>query len=84
MGNKDSVKIVVYRFRVNEYNDPDLFIASELLDWEKSPVGIWVLAHSVESPMWNRSPKFHPGNMEYTITAELPSVHATEFFLKWQ
>jgi hypothetical protein len=76
-------KIVVHSFRVGDAEDPDLYAAEPMWDWQESEKGQWVMKHAVEKPIWQRDVDFSTFGHRYRIVAELPGARATEYYLKW-
>ena len=76
-------KIVVHSFRVGDAEDPDLYAAEPMWDWQESEKGQWVMKHAVEKPIWQRDVDFSTFGHRYRIVAELPGPRATEYYLKW-
>jgi len=76
-------RIVVHSFRIGDAEDPDLYAAQPLWDWQESEKGKWVMEHAVETPTWNRELDFVTYGYRYAIIAELPGPRATEYYLKW-
>lgn len=75
--------VVVHRFRVSAVDDPDLFAAEPLIDWEKSEQGLWVKAHAVEVPIWRRQIDHTTFEYSYIVTARLLGRDYTYWTLKW-
>ena len=77
------MKIVVHEFRMGDVEDPDLFAAGPLIDFENSDKGRWVLEHATDIPVWTRH--VDPGYMGwlYTITADFEEAALTEWMLKY-
>jgi len=76
-------KIVVYTFRVGDTEDPDLYAAEPILDWEKGEAGMFVMKHAVGQPIWQRDVDYNTFGYRYRIVADLPGPRATEYYLKW-
>jgi len=76
-------KIVVHSFGVGDAEDPDIYAAQPLWEWQESEKGKWVMEHAVETPIWNRDLDFVTYGYRYAIIAELPGARATEYYLKW-
>ena len=76
-------KIVVHTFRVGDAEDPDLYAAQPLWEWQESEKGKWVMEHAIETPTWHRELDFVSYGYRYAIMAELPGARATEYYLKW-
>ena len=76
-------KIVVHSFSVGDAEDPDLYAAEPILDWEKGEAGMFVMKHAVGQPVWLRDLDYYNFGYRYAIVAELPGPRATEYYLKW-
>lgn len=48
----DGRLIVFKEFGLGDCEDPQLYAAGPILDWEKSEEGNWVMNHAIEEPMW--------------------------------
>lgn len=75
--------VVVYRFKMGDVEDPILYAAQPLLDWEKSEIGQWVLTHAMESPMWHRQEDPLQWGHQFAITAKLKGKDYTYWQLKF-
>lgn len=75
--------LVVHRFKMGDVEDPDLYAAQPLLDWQHSESGKWVMEHAVEVPMWHRHQTPMDYDIGYAVTAKLTAQDATFFILKW-
>jgi hypothetical protein len=74
---------VVHRFMMGDVDDPDLYAAQPLYEWQKSEQGEWVIAHAIETPMWHRHVDAHQYGHEYAVTAKLKAKDYSFFLLKW-
>jgi hypothetical protein len=85
-GNKiiEIKNVVVYEFHLGDMEDPDMWAAQHLYEWEHSEMGKWVKAHASETPIWHRH--VEPGYMgwRYVITAKLTGKDYTYWAIKWQ
>ena len=76
--------IKVYEFRMGDVEDPDLYAAQPLYDWQKSEAGKWVMEHAVETPFWHRAVDPNSYGYKYYIIARLKEQDQTYWTLKWQ
>jgi hypothetical protein len=76
-------EIVVHTFRQGDVDDPDLYAAEPLYNWQKSPQGEWVMEHSVEPPVWHRMADPSNYGHKYIITATLVEKKLTEYYLRF-
>jgi hypothetical protein len=68
---------------MGDVEDPDLYAAEPLYNWEKSEVGQWVMERSTEVPMWKRYIDPHSFGHKYMITATFEEKTLTEYYLRW-
>jgi hypothetical protein len=76
-------RIVVHSFSVGDTEDPDIYAAHPLWEWQESEKGQWVMKHAVVKPIWLRDLDYYNFGYRYVIVAELPGPRATEYYLKW-
>ena len=76
-------KVVVHRFRMGDVEDPDLYAAQPLWEWQQSDMGKWVMSKAVDTPEWHRAPCGHTLTVDYAITAKLKDIDYTFWTLKW-
>lgn len=80
---KELHKVVVHQFQVGDVEDPDLYAAQPLWEWQESEPGKFVMEHAIEKPIWKRHHNSMTFGLEYIIVAELESKKLSEFYLKW-
>lgn len=76
-------KIVVHRFKVGDVEDPDLYAAQPLWEWEKSEQGQFVINNAVEKPEWHKQIDHSSYQYNYAVVAKLEKKKLSEFYLKW-
>ena len=76
-------KLVVHRFRMGDVEDPDLYAAQPLIDWQHSEMGEWVMERAVDTPEWHRMADAASYGYQYAIGAKLKDVDYTWWTLKW-
>ena len=76
-------KIIVHIFRMGDVEDPDLYAAQPLCEWQNSEVGKWIMEKSVEVPMWHRYQNPSSYHTEYVVQAWLKGSDHTFWQLKW-
>ena len=77
-------KVVVHRFRMGDVEDPDLYAAQPIYEWQESEQGKWVMEHAVETPFWHRHTDPSTYGYKYYIIARLREQDQTYWALKWQ
>lgn len=75
------MKLVVHSFKLSDVDDPQIYAAGPIWDWQQSPAGQWVLHHSVKEPYFTSSTTDY--GCLIRIIAELEDQDATYFNLKW-
>jgi len=76
-------KIVVHKFSVGDVEDPDLYAAQPLWEWEKSNSGQFIMKHAIQKPEWQRFSDPLTLSYRYVIQAELEKSKLSEFYLRW-
>jgi len=76
-------KVIVHRFQMGDVEDPDLYAAEPLYQWQSSEMGKWVMARSVETPMWHRQTNPNQYHTEYAVQAWLKGADYSFWVLKW-
>lgn len=75
-------KLIFHSFRMGDVEDPEIYVAQPLYEWEQTEQGQWVMKHCAE-PKWT----IHPDNANWghrvVIGGELEDQDATYYTLKW-
>ena len=79
---EEAKEVVVHTFIMGDVEDPDLYAAQPLIDWQNSESGQWVMENAVESPMWHRQADPISFGYKYAITAKLKGAKLTEWLLR--
>jgi hypothetical protein len=75
-------EVVVHEFTMGDVEDPDLYAAEPLWNWQQSEEGQWVMTHAVETPSWYRIPDQLQYGYKYQIRAKLTGARLTEYLLR--
>jgi hypothetical protein len=76
--------ILVHTFRLGDVDDPDLYAAQPLWDWQQTPAGKWVMAHAVKPPYWTRRMDYNSYGYQFNIIARLSEQNQIVWALKWK
>lgn len=76
-------QILVHRFKIGDVDDPEIYAAEPIYNWQQTDAGKWVMSHAVEPPVWHRYHATVTYDYEYAITAKLTAKDITYFWLKW-
>lgn len=77
-----TIEYIVHKIPMGDVEDPDLFVASPIYDWQQTPAGKYVMKHSSPTPMWNRL--VHGYGHLYTITAYFTPKQLTYYKLRFE
>lgn len=75
-------QVVVHEFTMGDVDDPDLYAAQPLHEWEKSEAGQWVMKNAADTPVWHRIAEPMTYGYKYRITAKLMGPALTEWLLR--
>lgn len=76
--------VKVHEFSMGDVEDPDLYAAQPLYEWQESDAGKWVMEHAVEKPFWHRTVDPYSYGHKYYIIARLKEQDQTYWTLKWK
>jgi len=75
--------IVVHTFRLSDVEDPEIYAAEPIWEWQQTPAGCWVMAHAVNQPWWTKRMDYNSYGYEFNIVARLSEADAVFFKLKY-
>jgi hypothetical protein len=75
-------EIVVHEFMMGDVDDPDLYAAQPMWEWQNTEKGQWIMEHAVETPCWYRIPDTLQYGYKYQIRAKLSGPRLTEYLLR--
>lgn len=75
--------ICVHTIRMGDVEDPDLFVADPIYQWQQTDEGKFIMEHAVKSPYWIRSMDVSHYGYIYKIVARLKETDETFWSLKW-
>lgn len=76
-------KMVVHTFNLGDVEDPSLYAAGPLWDWQQSEAGKWVIEHAIEQLYWQESVSANTWGYVIAVIANLSETDATYYNLKW-
>jgi hypothetical protein len=79
---EETKEIIVYTFTMGDVEDPDLYAAQPLWDWQQSEQGKWIMEHAVETPVWHRMVDHFDRGYKYQVRAKLQGARLTEWLLR--
>jgi len=79
---EETREITVYEFTMGDVDDPDLYAAQPLWEWQESDDGKWIMENAVETPCWHRQADPYNRGYQYAIRAKLQGARLTEWLLR--
>ena len=76
-------KIVVHRFTLGDVDDPDIYAAQPIYEWQQTDAGKFVMEHAIDQPVYHQHIDHMNYGYQYAITAELEKKKLSEFYLRW-
>lgn len=80
---KEIHKIVVHRFRISDVDDPEIYAAEPIWQWQKSEAGKFVMENAIDTPIFKKHLDYATYGYEYAIIAELEKRKYSEFLLRF-
>jgi hypothetical protein len=75
--------VLVHTFRLGDVDDPEIYAAEPIWEWQQSAAGCWVMEHAVNQPWWTQRMDYRCYGYEFNIFARLSEADATFFRLKY-
>ena len=75
--------IVVHRFRMGDVEDPVLYAAQPIYEWQQTEAGKFVIENAVGPPWWVRTVNAATYGFEFAIVARMKEADQTFYILKW-
>lgn len=77
------VRVNVHEFSLGDVEDPAIYAAQPIYEWQKTESGKWVMEHSVPEPHWNIGFNYSHYGYRVMIIANLQEHDATFYQLKY-
>ena len=75
--------MVVHRFRIGDVDDPVLYAAEPIWEWQQTEAGKFVMENAIESPWWVRHVDHLWYGFEFVIVARMKESDQTFYTLKY-
>lgn len=75
-------EMVVHEFKMGDVEDPDLYAAEPLWQWQNSEFGQWCMKNAADTPTWHRMADPITFGYQYRITAKFMGPALTEMLLR--
>ena len=75
--------VCVHEFSVGDVEDPEIYAAQPIWEWQESDAGKWVMETAVEKQYYIQSLDYNSWGHRYKIMARLSEQNQTFWKLKW-
>ena len=75
--------MVVHQFRIGDVEDPRLYAADPIWQWQQTEAGKFVTENAVEPIWWMQSTNYPSHESEFTIVARMKESDQTFYTLKY-
>jgi hypothetical protein len=75
--------MVVHQFRLGDVEDPVLYAADPIWQWQQTEAGKFVMANAVEPPWWVRRVNHLWPGFEFVVVARMKESDQTFYTLKY-
>ena len=76
-------KLIVHQFNMSDVEDPEIYAAQPIWEWQQTDVGQWVMQHSRPEPYWLVGFGGTSYGYRVQIVANLSDQDVTFFHLKY-
>jgi hypothetical protein len=76
-------KIVVHTFGIGDVEDPEIYAAQPIWEWQQTDAGKFVMEHAINTPSYHQSLDYQTYGYRYAVVAELEAKKLSEFYLRW-
>ena len=80
---KEIHKVVVHRFVLDAVEDPEIYAAEPLIEWQQSDAGKFVMKNAIGKPTYHKQIDHNSMGYRFVIVAELEKKKLSEFYLRW-
>lgn len=77
-------QVVVHTFKVPDVDDPEIYAAQPIWEWEQSESGKWIKERAIEMPQWHRYSDNMSWHTHFAITAKLKDRDHVVWLLKYK
>jgi hypothetical protein len=78
------MKLSVHEFTLGDVDDPEIYAAQPIWEWQQTDCGKWVMENAVTEPYWCRVIDHCSYQIRYRLVAEFTDKDATYFCLRWK
>ena len=75
--------VCVHTIKMGDVEDPDIYVAAPIWEWQQSDAGRFVMEHAVGKHYWTQHMDLSSYHQVYCIMARLSEQNETFWKLKW-
>ena len=75
--------MLVYRFKMGDVEDAQIYAAGPLMDWQRSESGRWVMEHALQVPEWRTKDALQNWGSFVEVHADLKPEDEVYFYMRW-
>ena len=75
-------KMIFHSFKMGDVEDPEIYAAQPLYEWQQSDQGQWVMEHCSDPQNIERPDEYNWGH-KIIVYGEVEELDATYYSLKW-
>jgi hypothetical protein len=75
--------VCVHTIKMGDVEDPDIYVAAPIWEWQQTNAGKFVMEHAVGKPYWIQQPDYASYHLLYRIMARLSEQNETFWRLKY-
>jgi hypothetical protein len=75
--------VCVHEFSVGDVEDPEIYAAEPIWNWQQTDAGKWVMENAVDKPYYTQGLDYNSWGHRYKIMARLSEQNQTFWRLKW-
>jgi hypothetical protein len=76
-------QVLLHSFRMGDVEDPYLYAAFPIAEWQKTEHGVWCMEHAVGEPTFYCNADPNSWGFRVTIMGELSEPNITYLKLRW-
>ncbi len=80
----EPIVVNAHWFTVSDVEDPDIYAAEPIFEWQNSEAGQWMMKHSNPTPSWHQATDMSTWGVRYLIRAYLTPELYTFWKLKYE
>jgi len=78
------MRVVFLQFNMGDVEDPEIYCASPIWDWQQTEYGKWCMTHSTEQPSFRITHDYNTYGYKCVVYGDLEERDYTFHQLKWR